>query len=108
MTPSLLLCLAIAVKDGDKIRCDHERIRIFGLDCPELSHPGGLDAKRALEHELRVRGRTVTFVRRGLDRSGRTIAVVLADERDVTRRMILLGYCWEHCGYSKGEYGTCG
>jgi micrococcal nuclease len=107
MTPSLILCLALAVSDGDKIRCGKERIRIFGLDCPELSHSGGRKAKHVLDHELRGRGRTVTFARRGLDRYGRTIAVVYADGRDVTQRMIALGTCWEHCDYSNGGYGTC-
>ena len=37
MTAVAALCLALSVHDGDTIRCGSERIRLEGIDAPELA-----------------------------------------------------------------------
>ena len=118
MIRSLLIALLLAspasaqtrVIDGDTIHHEGERIRIWGLDCPELRQPGGPEAKKALQNLLR--GATVQLKRRGRDKYGRTVAIVFSGhprgfQRDVARRMIASGNCVEFCRYSQGKYGTC-
>ena len=108
----ILLCLMAVpahaqtrVVDGDTIHVDGERIRIFGLDCPEKRDPGGREATRAMQRL--VEGATLAFQRIEKDRYQRTVAKVFANGRDVTREMIRLGVCSEYCRYSKNAYGTC-
>lgn len=96
---------SLRVVDGDTIVLDGERVRIFGLDCPELRNRGGVEARTALERLLR--GATVHLKRRGRDRYGRTVAKVFLDGRDVTCTMIRTGLCREFTRYSRGEYEEC-
>lgn len=98
------------VIDGDTLMIDGERIRIYGLDCPEILHPlrgydPGVRAKYALA--VLLEGKTITLKRRGTDRYGRTVAKVFADGRDVTCSMIRAKVCREYVRYSKGEYEQC-
>jgi len=66
------------VIDGDTIEIDEERIRLWGIDAPELSqfctedgtrYPCGLDASQALRK--RIDRQPVSCVRRDTDRYGR-------------------------------------
>ena len=78
-------CPAPRVVDGDTLRCGSERVRLLGIDAPELEHcprwrvcaPGdGQASKRSLVAAMRsgpVRLQRVT-----VDRYGRTVAVVWA------------------------------
>ena len=95
----LALCLALTVTDGDTLRCGAERIRIAGIDAPEIHGcqrnrvctPGdGFAAKRALEAIL-SRG-PVSIERVGRDRYGRTLARVYANGRNVACQLIAGGY----------------
>ena len=78
------------VTDGDTIRCGDERIRITGIDAPETRAcrqgrtcaPGdGQASKRALQAV--VDGASLTIVRIGRDRYGRTLALVYADGENI-------------------------
>lgn len=62
------MCVAI---DGDTLRCGDTRIRLHGIDAPEL--PGGEASKRYLASI--IDGAGVRCVPRGRDRYGRTVAV---------------------------------
>lgn len=75
-----------SVTDGDTIRCGDERIRLLGIDAPEL--PGhcrqgrdcvegdGAAATRSLERGASLG--PLVIVRMGTDRYGRTLALVRA------------------------------
>lgn len=106
--PELILCLLLAVSDGDTVRCRTEvgveRVRVFGLNCPELRDPSGPEAKRALVNLLRGK---IEIERKGRDRYGRTVAVVYANKRDVARRLIASGTCREACRFSRNAYAAC-
>jgi endonuclease YncB( thermonuclease family) len=74
--------LQCTVIDGDTLRCGDERVRLIGIDAPELpGHcrsgricaPGsGPASKAALARAMR--GQRVRLQRHGFDRYGRTLA----------------------------------
>jgi endonuclease YncB( thermonuclease family) len=84
------------VVDGDTLHCDGGRIRLLGIDAPEL--PGHCSANRdcapgdpfasteSLEQGLGD-GASVRIERVGTDRYGRTLAMVLGRGGDLS--------CWQ-------------
>lgn len=80
------LLLACTVTDGDTIRCGDERIRLTGIDAPEMGRcparrrcveGDGPASKAALE--AAVAGAELRIVRLGVDFYGRTLGAVYAD-----------------------------
>ncbi|BBF92404.1 thermonuclease family protein [Blastochloris tepida] len=87
----------VRVVDGDTIVVDGERIRILGLDAPEIGHAQcaderqrGLAAKAALAELLAAREPEIE--RHGRDRYRRTLAVVRVAGRNVAAIMIRAGH----------------
>ena len=76
--------------DGDTIRYGTERIRLRGLNAPELSEPGGFDARRRLA-ELLSQG-NIRLVPHGLDIYGRMLADVFISDRNVADIMTSEGF----------------
>lgn len=75
----------IGISDGDTIRVLHdnrqERVRLYGIDCPELGQAFGTKAKN-FTGDL-VFGKDVTLRVRDHDRWGRIVAeVILPDGRN--------------------------
>lgn len=95
----------VRVVDGDTVVLDGERVRIFGLDCPERRDPGGPAATAKLGEILA--GKAIWIKRRGQDRYKRTVAKLFVDGRDVACLMIMAGVCREYMSYSRGEYEGC-
>lgn len=66
------------VVDGDTVWIRGEKIRVLGIDAPEMA--GKCPAERALARQSRdrlvtlLRARPVTIERKGTDRYGRTLA----------------------------------
>lgn len=54
-----------------------ERIRIYGLNAPELNEEGGLKHKQLLEKELN--GKNITLLTRLRDGHGRIVAKIKAE-----------------------------
>jgi len=83
------------VTDGDTIRCGTERIRLLGIDAPELAGhcrrgrvcaPGdGPASKRSLEGLMT---NPVQIARYGRDHYGRTLAVVYAGNANTSCRQL--------------------
>lgn len=92
-----LACLLVAI-DGDTLRCGGERIRLLGIDAPEL--PGHCRrgrqcmqgdpyaSKAALAGKLKGKA---TIERRGRDRYGRTLARVRVNRVDLADAQIADG-----------------
>jgi endonuclease YncB( thermonuclease family) len=78
------------VVDGDSLEVDGKRIRMFGLDAPELSQVGGQAAKRHLI-ALAAR-RQVRIDPRCIDCYDRIVARVWLGEIDLSDRMVRDGY----------------
>ncbi len=86
-----------AIKDGDTLDVRREgrteRIRLRGIDSPELKQSYGKQAKRALDALLT--GRTVGVKTYEKDRGGVTLAdLYLPDGRAVSRILLQEGLAW--------------
>ncbi len=91
--------LACTATDGDTLRCGDERVRLVGIDAPEL--PGHCRrgrncaagdpwaSKAALD--AMVRGRWVRLERQGEDRYGRTLAFAWAGNRSLNCAQLASG-----------------
>ena len=81
----------VAISDGDTIRVMHngraERIRLWGIDCPEKRQPFGTRASQ-FTGDLAF-GKDVKVLVRDVDRYGRTVGeVVLPDGRSLNRELV--------------------
>jgi len=105
---SLVWAADIRVTDGDTIRIGSERIRIVGLDAPEMNGKCREErrlaqrAKEALQIEL-ASGQ-VEIVRQGKDRYKRTLARVYVDDRDVSSSLIAKGLARPYLGGKRGGW----
>ncbi len=93
----------IGITDGDTIKvltADNQQIkvRLEAIDCPESKQPFGNKAKQAMS-EL-VFGNSVTVMKTGSDRYGRTLAFVVVDGANVSELMIQNGFAWHYVDYS--------
>jgi endonuclease YncB( thermonuclease family) len=76
--------------DGDTIRYETERIRIRGLNAPELTEPGGQEALERLSQLLREG--TIRIVPHGKDVYERTVADVFVNGQNVAEILMTEGY----------------
>jgi len=108
MPPECFFWPVESVYDGDTLRATVQgqstRIRIMGLDTPELPPHNKCQSEKARGYEARdrlralVRGADVSFCPNGKDRYGRTLAVVLVNGRDVAEVLIGEGLAREYHG----------
>lgn len=94
MPVDVIPCPAIIVTDGDSLRCGEERLRLLGIDAPEMGKcsawrvcvPGNGEAsKRSLVSA--VNGRKVRYKIVGRDRYGRSLVVAWAGKINLA--------CWQ-------------
>jgi len=81
----------VAISDGDTIRAMHndraERIRLWGIDCPEKRQPFGARATQ-FTGDLAF-GKDVKVLVRDVDRYSRTVGeVLLPDGRSLNRELV--------------------
>ena len=96
----------VGVADGDTIDVMHdgrsERLRLWGIDCPEKSQAFGQRAKQFTSDT--VFGRTVTVLPHGTDRYGRTVAEVRGpDGNSLNEALLSAGMAWWYEPYAKHE-----
>lgn len=98
------------IADGDSLEMDGTRIRLRGIDAPELAQAckrDGLDyacgqqAKNALQKL--VAGRPVECSGSERDRYGRLLAVCRAGDTELNRQQILAGWAIAYGAYSAEE-----
>lgn len=94
----------VGVHDGDSITVlanDKEQIkvRLEGIDAPELKQPFSQSAKEALS--AMVFGKAVNFERLKTDRYGRTIAVIFVGQTNVNLELVKKGFAWRYDAYSQ-------
>ncbi|MGA0615932.1 thermonuclease family protein [Paracoccus sp. KR1-242] len=103
---AVTLVANIHVHDGDTIGRGKDRIRIWGIDAPELTEPGG-PASRAHLRNL-IAGQRLTCDLIDVDRYGRRVMrCVLPDGRDVACEMVAAGAAEDWPRYSGGRYRSC-
>jgi endonuclease YncB( thermonuclease family) len=93
----------VGISDGDTITVLIERtpvrVRLSGIDCPEIGQDFGTRAKAATS-ELAF-GKAVTIHWRGHDRFGRIVAdVILPDGRNVNHELVRRGLAWWYRNYA--------
>ena len=93
----------ISVLDGDTIEVmqnQHpERIRLYGIDCPEKGQAYGKRAKQVTS--ALVFAKQVSLQTHGKDKHGRTLAeVLLSDGTNVNHTLVETGWCWWHRKYA--------
>ena len=70
------------------------KLRIDGIDAPEICQAGGQAARKALA--ARLASRTVWVQTRRQDDYGRALATVLLDEEDMAAWMVSQGHAWAY------------
>lgn len=99
---------AMAV-DGDTLDFDGRRVRLEGIDAPELAQTCGRRwlgtwkcgrvAQRALD--TLVDGRRVTCESKGHDKYGRDLGVCFVDGKDINSTLVRQGMAWAFVQYSQ-------
>ncbi len=97
----------VGVVDGDTIDVLHngkaERVRLYGIDCPEKKQAYGKKAKW-FTSDLAFR-KTVIVIVRGRDRYGRTIGeVILPNGKSLNRELVRAGYAWWYFKYAPRNF----
>lgn len=97
------------VTDGDSLRIAEQRVRLHGIDAPELrqicknasnaNYNCGEQAKAALRHA--IAGSEVRCVQRDRDRYGRIVAVCVAGGVQLNRHMVREGWAVALPQYSR-------
>ena len=114
--PIAAICSAT---DGDTLRCGDEKIRLLAIDAPEMpGHcrkgricvEGDPKASRAAL-ALAIEGQHIAIRRMGMDRYGRTLAVVFASGKDLSCLQLAGGHAvyvekWDNRGAVRQECPT--
>lgn len=93
----------IWVHDGDTVTLTASngvwfKIRLWGIDAPELGQPGGEASMMTL---IRIVGRKqVTVDIKDRDRYGRLVGVIVYRKKDINLEMIRLGQAWYYKQYA--------
>ena len=98
----------LRVSDGDTITIAaegrKEKVRLIGIDAPELRQEGGREArqclaKRLLNRRVKVEGET-------RDRYGRLLGTVYLGEENINLSLVREGHAWDYKAYSAGPAYT--
>jgi endonuclease YncB( thermonuclease family) len=95
----------VGVHDGDTctllVGKDEYKIRLEGIDTPELGQAFGKNAKQALSNY--VFGKEVTARISGQDRYQRYLGTLLVDGQNVNLQLVKDGCAWHYKDYSSDE-----
>ena len=92
------------VTDGDSFEFvssgKSTRIRLHGIDCPEINQPYGDSARLFL---LTFLHDTVSMIPRDIDKYGRTVADIFYNDTLINFQLISNGLAWHYKKYSADE-----
>ena len=75
------------------------KVRIQGIDAPEICQPGGVQARDALKRQ--TLGKSVTVNSSAHDDYGRTVGTIHVNGADIGRSMVVQGHAWVYTFRSK-------
>ncbi|PVM82077.1 thermonuclease family protein [Caulobacter endophyticus] len=110
LAAAIIACTAPQVHDGDTLRCGADRVRLYGVDAPEVKR--GKTPAEPLAYEARDLLVSLTRGRVGCrvvdhDRYGRHVARCWSDASpDINAALIRSGLTTEYRRYSKGAYAS--
>ena len=84
----------IVFKSGD---AKTQRVRLAGIDTPELDQPWGEEAKMALKGWAEDRMAKIRIV--DIDRYGRSVATLWVDGENINRKLVAEGHAWVYRRY---------
>jgi micrococcal nuclease len=95
--------VVVGISDGDTITVltnekQQIRVRLDGIDCPELHQAYGTKAKQYTS--VLVYNKAVTILTHGKDRYGRTIGTVLFSNGNLNEELVKTGLAWAYAHYS--------
>ena len=112
-----LVCTAPAVHDGDTLRCAGQRVRLWGMDAPELSgsprcrYDAGWACGGATRWGEAAKARLIALTPGRVactpldqDRYGRTVARCMAAGVDLGGQLVREGLARDYTRYSAGRY----
>ena len=96
----------VGIHDGDSITVlsvekKQIKIRLEGIDAPELKQAFGSRAKEHLSSL--IMGKDVTLIVKEEDLYKRTLSKILLDSQDVNLSMVRDGFAWNYSKYSKDK-----
>lgn len=101
--PSTTTAKVIGVTDGDTLTVlvdkEQVKIRLHGIDAPESGQPYGAQAKRELSKLCF--GQIVQVRKVDVDRYGRTVAVIEANDRNMNESLLRRGAAWHYTEYDQ-------
>jgi micrococcal nuclease len=96
----------VGISDGDTIQVMHrgkaEKIRLYGVDCPESHQDFGEKAKQFMA--AMAFGKVADVKSIDTDRYGRTVGVVDINGKTVNEELIKAGYAWFYNQYCKESF----
>ena len=91
----------ITVQDGDSFLFESgnttARIRLYGIDCPEINQPYGKEAYTFLLH---YEGQEAVLFQRDVDKYGRIVADVFVNDTSLNYKLLESGLAWHYKKYS--------
>ncbi|MEM7051987.1 MAG: thermonuclease family protein [Acidobacteriota bacterium] len=92
-----------SVVDGDSLQVEVDglavEVRLWGVDCPEGGQPGGEEARSFVEASWLDRWVEIEVV--GIDRYGRTVAIVRGDSgEELNSELLAAGWAWWYRRYA--------
>ena len=101
VSAEVLLGIVIAVHDGDTVTLKNEsgqkKVRLAGIDAPEISQPYGVESRAALRES--VLGKQVQIETLRHDKYGRMVGKVLLDGQDINLNQVQFGMAWVYREY---------
>lgn len=92
-----------AVHDGDTLTLKSnlitKKVRLAGIDAPELQQPYGVESRNALSQD--VLNQLVTVDTNKTDKYGRAVGKLLLNGEDVNLKQVRKGLAWVYTNYIK-------
>ena len=96
----------VKVNDGDTITImmngEKQKIRLYGIDTPEINQSFGTEAKQFLSDQ--ILNREVEIEVKDADRYKRLVAVVYLNDISMNELLLKEGWAWWYEDYAKKEY----
>jgi len=94
------------INDGDTVTLldtagQRVRVRLVGIDAPELDQPMGRESRAALAAKLT--GDIVRVEGDARDQHGRLLGTLRLADRDLNREMVAEGWAWAFTGFAEND-----
>lgn len=100
-----------SIHDGDTINITTHnnkkvKIRLYGIDAPELKQPFGEQSQLCLEEM--IKNQNISYIPRNKNKStdkyGRTVAVIFKGNTNINLEMVKKGCAWNYMYYNRSLY----